>query len=263
MTLYSQPLLVALWIANMVAEGCVLACLVGRRGYREYPAFTAFVLACVVRSLLLFYVANYAPSLYQSVKWATYGLPQLPIVIALVREVFHILFHPYNTLPKQTISHFMLATVAVAVLAVAFAIRYPGAQPTVWLTLARATDQVVSWVLCAVFGFIAFFAQYFGIPWRHRVYGIGAGFLLYLSADVVVETAIAQWRLPAYSPISYLGMLAFLGACMIWVYYFAAAEAPRSVPTLEELKTVKSLLEDLGAAVKRVQWTPRSNPRGL
>jgi hypothetical protein len=255
MTFPAQPLLVGLWIVIIIAQGYVFALLVSRRAYRVYPAFTGFIAFQVVRSLVLFYLANYCASLYQPVKWATYAVPQLPILIALVWEVFHILFHPYNTLPKQTIGHFVHATVVIAIIATAFAIRFPGAQPTAWMTFARATDQVVTWVLCAVFAFIALFASYFGIPWRHRVYGIGVGFLLYLAVDVVVETAIAQWRLPAYSPISYFGMFAFLGACVIWAYYFATEEAPRSAPTLEELRKLGPLLDEFATAVRRAQWT--------
>jgi hypothetical protein len=262
MTLSSQPLLVSLWIANIIAEGCVLALLAGRRGYREYPAFTTFIAFRVVLSLLLFYVANNCASLYQPVKWIAY-VPQLPILVALVWEVFHVLFHPYSTLPKRTIAHFVQATAAVAIVAVAIAIRFPGAQPTAWMTFARATEQVVSWMLCAVFAFIAIFASYFGIPWRHRVYGIGAGFLLYLSVDVVVETVIAQWSLPIRSPISCLRMLVFLPACVIWAYYFATPEAPRTVPTLQELKTLKALLSEWGGSVRTLSWRPRSETREL
>ena len=263
MTLSSQPLLVSLWIAIMIAQGYVLALLVAGRGYREYPAFTAFISFCVVRSLVLFYLATNYSWLYQPVKWATFVLPQLPILVALVREVFHILFHPYSTLPKRTIGHFVQGTVAIGVVAIVVAIRFPGAQPTTWMTLARAMDQAVSWVLCFVFAFIAIFASYFGVPWRHRVSGIGFGFLLYLSVEVTVTTVVAQYRLPVYSPMSYLSMTAFLAACGIWAYYFRSAEVSRSVPTLEELETLKALLGDLGATVNRVQWTPRSDPREL
>ena len=79
----------------------------------------------------------------------------------------------------------------------------------------------------------------------------------------MVETAIAQLRLPAYSPISYLGMFAFLGACIIWAYYFATDEAPRSAPTLDELRRLKAQLGDLAVAVRTVQWLPRGRPDEL
>jgi hypothetical protein len=177
----------------------------------------------------------------------------LVVLVVMVREVFHILFHPYDTLPQRTLAYFGQATAAVVVAAVAFAFCFPGAQPTAWMTFARAMDQVVSWVLCAVFGFIALFATYFGVPWRHRLYGIGIGFLFYMSVDVAVTTVIAQYRLPSYSWITLIDMVAFLAACGVWCYYFATPEVPRSVPTLEQLRKIQSLLRRTAITVDGVQ----------
>lgn len=230
-----------LWIAVMFAEGSLLALLLARRAYRDYPAFTTFVSFCVARSLLLFCVSHDSPSLYQPVKWIAY-IPQLAILIAVVLEVLYRLFHPFDTLPRKTMSHFVQATAIVAVVAITFAVFHPGAQPTAWMTFARAMDQVVSWVLCSVFVFVALFASYFGIPWRHRVYGVGLGFLLYLAVDVAVTTAMTQLRLAPWNPVWLLDMVAFLAACLIWMNYFRKAEVPRSVPSSEQIKQIRAIL---------------------
>jgi hypothetical protein len=195
----------------------------------------------VLRSLLLFYIAHDAPALYRPASWGT-DLPQQLLLVAVAVEVFHIIFRPYETLPKGTLARFLKATLAVVIIAVVFAIGYPGAQATGWLTYARAVDQATSWVLCAAFAFIALFSTYFGIPWRHRLYGIGIGFLFYLSVHVAVTTVIAQYRVPPHSAIWLLDMLAFLFANVVWAYYFSAAEAPRSVPTLEQLNKLSLIL---------------------
>ena len=249
MNLYTHPALVTLWFVVMVAQGYVLGLLLGRKGCRDYPAFTAFIAFCVVRSTVLFYLAHNAMWLYRPVKWAAY-VPQFVILVALVLEVFQVLFHPYKTLPQRTVGHFVQAIVAVAVAAIALAIRYPGAQATAWMTFARAADEVVSWVLCAIFAFIVLFSVYFGIPWRHRVYGIGAGFLFYLSVDIAVTTVVAQYRLPAPSIVWPLDMLAFLAACLIWIYYFATAEVQRAAPTAEQLGQLRTVLNGLAFVVE-------------
>jgi len=256
MTLSSNPALVSLWIVVMLAQGYVLALLVGREAYRQYPAFTAFVAFCVVRSSLLFYLAHHAtPLLFDKVVWVAYA-PQLVLLIMLVLEVFRIVFHPYDTLPKGTLAHFVEATVAVAAVMVAFAIRYPGSQPTAWMTFARAMDQATAWVLTAIFAFIAIFSSYFGIPWRHRVYGIGIGFLFYLCVDVAVTTVVAQYGFAASRLIWPLDMLAFVVACLIWAYYFSTVETPRSVPTLEQLENVHSILNRIAVSLDP-QWADR------
>jgi hypothetical protein len=139
----------------------------------------------------------------------------------------------------------------VAVAAIAFAVVYPGAQASAWLTFARAMDQATSWVLCAVFGFIALFSSYFGIPWRHCVFGIGVGFLFYLSVDVAVTTIVAHFPL-AFRAIWWLDMVAFMVACVIWGFYFAAREVARPVPTLQDMQRIRAVLRRMGPAVEQL-----------
>ncbi len=242
---YQNAVFNGLWGAVICAETCLLVILIARGALKSYPAFSTFVGFCVLRSFSLFYVSRQIPGLYQAVKWAAY-VPQFAILIAVVLEVLYLLFHPFEALPAKTMFHFVQAAGTVALVAVLFAIMHPGAQPSAWMTFARAMDQTVSWVLCSIFILVALFAKYFGIPWRHRVYGIGLGFLLYLSADVAVTTAVAQLRLPPFSAVWLLDMLAFFIACIIWIYYFSGREVTRSVPTYEQIQRLRSVLGDLG-----------------
>ncbi len=239
----------------MLVRGYLLALLVGRKAYREYPAFTAFTAFLTVESLAMFYIGHYAMSLYTTMAWAAYG-PQLVFVIMVVMEVFHVVFYPLKTLPKGTLAHFLVATITVAAVAVGFAVWSPGAQPTAWMTFARAMDQATAQVVCGIFAFIALFSGYFGIPWRHRVYGIGIGFLFYLAVDVAVTTVVAQYSLPQYSAVWLLDMLAFLVANVIWTYYFATAEVPRVVPTIEQLNRVHAALGRIAVHLNP-QWQDR------
>jgi hypothetical protein len=244
----------------MVLQGYVLAILIEKKAYREYPAFSTCRAVGLAENLMFLYFASYHSSLYQKVQWTTYPLGVVTVVV-LVWEVFYILFHPFSSLPKQTISHFIQAVFAICLVSILFAIRFPGAQPTLWMTFARATDQVVTWVLCGVFGFIAIFARYFGIPWRHRVFGIAAGYLLYLGVDVAVTTAIVQFHIPPYSRVGMLSMFAYLLACLIWAYYFAKPEEPRLLPNLEQLEKLQTIVGSHAIAMKeaRIDERPRSD----
>lgn len=233
------------WFAVIFAETWLLAVLFLRRSFKDYPAFSAFLCFCVARSFLLLYFSRHYTFFYQPVKWIAY-FPQSAILIAVVLEVLYLMFHPFDALPAKTIQHFGLATGFVITIAVVFAIFHPGAQPTAWMTFARAADQAVSWVLCSVFIFVVLFASYFGIPWRHRIYGIALGFLFYLSVDVAVTTIVAQLRLPPFSPVWLLDMFGFFTACLIWNYYFRRAEISRSVPTYEQIQRVRSVLGQFG-----------------
>lgn len=234
-----------LWMLVICAQTCLLVELAVKKALRAYPAFSTFIAFCVARSLVLLYVSQQHADLYQPIKWIAY-VPQLAVLIAVVLEVLYLLFHPFEALPARTMAHFAQATTIVGAVAIGFAILHPGAQPTAWLTFARAMDQVVSWILCSVFVFFGLFAKYFGIPARHRVYGIGLGFTLYLTVDVAVTTIVAQLRLPPLSPVWLLDMVAFLGACVIWICYFRVPEVPRSVPSYEQIEKVRAILGDFG-----------------
>jgi hypothetical protein len=239
-----------LWCFGMLIQAALFAVLLWRRAHRSYPSFTLFIGFCVVRSTVQLGLTFVAPALRNTVQWGAY-VPQFIILVMLVFEVFHVVFHPYDTLPEGTLTHFLEAVFAVAVTAIAVAVRYPGTQPTAWLTFARAMDQVTAWVLCAVFGFIALFSKYFGIPWRHRVYGIGLGFLFYLSVDMVVTTIVAHYGTMAIRPIWWLDMVAFILSCIIWAIYFAAAEISRPVPSMEQLQQIRTALKQLRPEVQK------------
>jgi hypothetical protein len=249
MTTVLSSAVAALWVFAVLMETGLLGLLLWRSAYRRYPAFTVFVAFCVLRSTVLLWLWYRAAWLCVPVKWGAY-VPQLVILLMLVMEVFEAVFHPCDTLPRGTLTHFLEAVGSVAVVAVAFAICFPGAQPTAWLTFARAMDQATSWVLCGIFGFIALFSSYFGIPWRHRAYGIGLGFLFYLSVDVAFTTIVAHYGQAAFSAIRWVDMAAFMLACVIWTVYFAMSETPRPVPTVEQLHRVRAALGGIRSAVE-------------
>jgi len=231
----------AVWFTVIFVETALFVLLAARKAYNEYLAFFMFVLFSVLRSFLLLYVMIWHSALFPTIRWLPY-VPQLVILIAVVLEVLYLLFHPFETLPSNTVAHFVGATGTIAVFAVAFALSHPGAQPTAWATFATALDQAVSWIVCAIFVLVALFGTYFGIPWRHRVYGIGVGFVVYLCADVVVTTVIAQFRLAPLNPIRLLDMVAFLASCAIWAYYFVVPETARVVPTCEQIEEVRAVV---------------------
>jgi Ca2+/Na+ antiporter len=236
----------------MLAQGYVLGLLLGRGFRRHYPAFTAFMAFCVLRSLVLFYVAHEAMDLYQIVLWGSY-LPQLVLLIMLVVEGFQCLFSPISTLPKGTLAHFIEASCACLGVVTVLTLMYPGESSIPWVTCMWAMDQATSWVLFTIFGLTAIMATYLGIPWRHRLFGIALGFSLYLAVDCIVTTVSAQSQLEAWP----IGMVAFLGACIIWAYFFATSEVERTPLTLDQLRQLQAILHPIRVSLS--QRDSRSN----
>lgn len=234
-------LLQTAWLAVIFLETALFGLLLRRKAYHEYPGFFTFISFSVFRSLLLLGVTFVHPAWFRLVQWVAY-VPQLAILIAVVIEVLYVLFHPFYTVPRNTALHFLGATGTVVLFAVGFSVIHPGAEATAWATFAAAMDQAVSWIFCGVFMLVALFSTYFGIPWRHRLYGIGLGFLVYLFTDVAVTTAIVQFHLPPFSLLRLLDMIAFLASCMIWGYYFFVPEVARIAPTCEQVEEMQAIV---------------------
>lgn len=257
MTLYSDPLVVGLWICIIVAEGYLLGVLLGRKACTHFRAFTWFTGFCVARSLALFYFAHKNEEHFQIVTWCSYPL-QLILILMLVIEVFQKLFHPTETLPPRTLTSFVQAAAALVIVTIVIAIRFPGEQAVFWLTLARATDQATSWVFLALFCSIAVLAAYLGIPWTDPVCGIGIGFIFYLAVDAVVTTVVAQTQYDLIWPVD---MIAFLLASFVWIIFFLKPELHVSAPNREQLDRLKRQLKLFKVSVETAQpkqgeWGP-------
>lgn len=235
--------IVGLWVLVIACETGLMLVLFWRKAWQTNAAFTAFIVFCVLRSCLLFCAGPVMQSSrgYFLIWWAAY-VPQSVLLIALVLEVIQIVFRPYEALPRGTLGNFAMAVFALLLLTVSMTLRFPGIQATEWMTFLRAMDQGVSWALLGVFSLIAGFASLLGIPWNHRVYGVVAGFLFYLSVDVAVVTMTAHSEIALHHYIGPLDMLAFLFAASGWTYCFARAEVPRSVPKLEEVQKIAAVL---------------------
>lgn len=228
----------------MLAQACVLGLLLRGKSYRQYPAFTSFIAFCNVRSLVLLYMAHEAFGMYERAFWLAY-LPQLVLLVMLVVEVFQSLFAPTNTLPRGTLVHFVEAAAGCIVVVVGLTIRYPGQPNAMWVMVLWAMDQATAWVMLAIFGLVAILAQFFGIPWRHRLYGIAVGLSIYLAVDCAVATLAAQRDLELW-PVD---MVAFFVACLIWVHYFGKAEVQREPLTGEQLRHLALVLRSVRSAL--------------
>ncbi len=247
-------LILMIWALVVASETGLLIVLSARRAWRSNAIFMSFIAFCVMRSCLIFYfgVAQKNLAAYLWVWWGAY-VPQSILLIALVLEVIQTVFRPYDDLPKGTLGNFVLSVTAVVMLIAAFAVKFPGNQQSEWITFLRAMDQGVSWAMLGVFGTILGFSAALGIQRQHRVHGIVTGFVLYLIIDVAVVTTTAQVGFLSSKWIWPLDMLAFLAACAEWIYCFARAEVPRTVPKFEEVSRIAAIL---GQYVRVIESVP-------
>jgi hypothetical protein len=231
-----------IWISNALLQWGLLFLLLRKNSWRRHQAFAAFIAFCCCKTSFLMWVRLFERPMYLSVHWGTQPIV-FCLMIAVLVEVFAAVFQPYYTLPKGTLRWFKIAFVSVILLTVATALCFPGSAPGNLMNTVLVLNRSSSVVFCGAYGFIAIFSTYFGIPWQHRTYGIGVGFLFLESVDIFAYTMIATYGYGIAAGISVVSMLAFTLTLITWMIYFARPEVPSRAPSLEQLKRLQKALD--------------------
>ncbi len=232
----------SVWIVNAMLQWVLLFVILWRGGCRRQPAFTAYIAFNSVKTSALIWVARHYYSQYFSVNWIL-RLVGLLLLIAVLAEVFAAVFRPYSTLPKRTVTLFMGILGCLVLMAAAIAFLLPGAHSIDGSGLLLVINRSVSITFCGAFVLTAAFSMYLGIPWEQRTYGIGWGFLLFMSIDMVDSSLLAAYGRSAAGVFGVISMLGYSLALITWLMYYLRIDLPRRVPTLQELRRLHRALE--------------------
>jgi hypothetical protein len=232
----------SIWAFNGFLQWGLMALVLRQDNWRKHPAFAIYVAFCCCKTSLLIWVGLFARPLYFSINWGT-RIVVLPLMIAVLIEVFAAVFRPYSTLPKGTLRWFQTAFGALILLTAAAAVCFPGPDPGNVMNTVMVLNRSASIIFCGAFGFTALFSSYFGIPWQTRTYGIGVGFLLFMSVDLFTASLSATYGLAVVNALRSVSMLGYSLALITWVIYFAKTSVVFCSPTIEQLKRLRKALD--------------------
>jgi hypothetical protein len=231
-----------IWIVNAILQWALLARILLGDRWRQHPAFAIYIAFCCCKTTLLIGVMLFFRSQYFALNWAS-RLVGLPLLIAVLVEVFAAVFRPYSTLPEGTFRLFRIAFSFLVLLTTIAAIFFPGPAPGNLANTVFVANRSLSVIFVGCFGFTALFSSYFGIPWQHRTYGIGVGFLLFMSVDLFISSVAAVYGMAIAVALRAPSMLAFSLALITWLVYFFRPDIPSRPPTLEQLKRLQKALD--------------------
>lgn len=235
------------WVVNAILQTGVLALVLWKRAWRQHPAFTVYIAYSCLQTPMLMWVSLMARPIYFRVD-SVGRLIELPIMVAVLLEVSAAVFKPYSSLPRGALRWFMGCLGAVVLITLVLALFCPGASSNYWLNIIKVINRSAALVFCGAFGFIALFSSYFGIPWHYRTYGIGLGFLLFLSVDIVAASIAVMY--PAMNDVLLLvPMIAFSMAACTWLVYFAKPQTARVAPTWEQLYQLREMVRGMRTSV--------------
>jgi hypothetical protein len=243
-----------IWAVNATLQWGLLALVFWKRGWRQHPAFSAYVTFSSCKTTGLILVMTFAERRYFIINWSA-RLVALPLLIAVLLEVFAAVFRPYSTLPKGTLRWFRIAFVSLVLLTTAAAVCFPGPTPRNLVNTVLLLNRCASIIFCGAFGFTALFSSYFGIPWQQRTYGIGVGFLLFMSVDLFTASLTTIYGFKTGMLIGNISMLSYTMALITWITYFAKADVPSRTPTLEQMRRLQKALDYSAKKVESFRGT--------
>lgn len=152
-----------IWIVNALLQWTLLVIVLGKNRWRQHPAFAIYVAFCCCKTSLLIWVVQFERPLYFSINWGT-RLIVLPLMIAVLIEVFARVFRPYSTLPKGTVRWFRIALALLVLITTALAVLCPGPGRGSIINLVMVLNRSASIIFCGAFGFTALFLPILGFP---------------------------------------------------------------------------------------------------
>jgi hypothetical protein len=230
------------WIVNALLQWGLLALVLRKGSWRRHPAFAIYISFCCCKTTLLMCVYRFAVSSYIPINWGA-RIIGFPLMIAVLVEIFVAVFRPFSTLPKGTVQWFRASFASLLLLTTALAVFFPGSSPGDGMNTVMVLNRSASIIFCGAFCFTAVFSSYFGIPWQTRTYGIGVGFLLFMSVDLFISSLVATYGVALYDSLNTIAMLSYSLALITWLVHFAKPDIVGNTPTLEQLRRLQKALD--------------------
>src|SRR5271169_1794257 len=151
------------WCAAPILQFGVLVAMYRRGLHREYPYFFNYTVLQVLSEPILFGFQRYSYSMYYWGYYVSVALSAL-ISFAVLQEIFHDAFRPYEALRDLSVILFRWSALVVLLVAVMWAITTPHkSDDGAIITTILLADRSVRLMQCGLVFFLLLFSEYLGI----------------------------------------------------------------------------------------------------
>ena len=235
-----------LWCAGPLMQLGVLVAMYRRGLHRDYPYFFNYALLQVVSDPVLFVIQRHSYTLYYWSYWVSTALSAL-LSFAVLQEVFHDAFRPYEALRDLGVILFRWSALVVLLVGVMWAMTAAhSSQLDVITNGIFLVQRSVCLMQCGLVFFLLLFSEYLGISRRHVLFGIALGFGIFASVSMLVAAAASSHATFVHaSVLSQIESAAYDFAVIIWLGYTALAPVgSRVAPAAARSKDWNYALED-------------------
>jgi hypothetical protein len=272
--MHLRPLDYVLWGCGTVIQLGVLVAMYRRGLHRDYPYFFNYTVLQVLCEPTLFIVSRYSYAIYYWGYWLSVALSAL-ISFAVLQEIFHEAFRPYEALRDLSVILFRWSALVVLLVGVMWAITAAHSSQVDTITNGILLIQrSVRLMQCGLVFFLLLFSEYLGISRRHLVFGVALGFGIFASVGMLVAAAASHGSFVHASTLRQINSAAYIVSALIWLGYTAyapvrsrvAVGAVRTVDwnyALEDARVqppAESLLDTMDRTVERLLY-PREEAK--
>jgi hypothetical protein len=229
-----RALYYVLWVAPALSFSVLAYIMAKREQRKDFPFFFSYAIFQVISFIIQF--STYHRGSPIQYFWAFWTLAALSVGIgfAVIYEVFTEIFRPFEGLRDLGTVLFRWAAAVLVVAAALMVLVAPAAPSRMVLGAIVALERSVRVMQCGLVLLIILCAPYLGLKWRHRVFGIGAGFGILAAVDLLAIAAVGRFGLSAHSQMYYnlAKMAGYNTAAVMWCTYFLRPE-PARLPALQ------------------------------
>lgn len=223
-----------LWISGLPVELFVLVVLIVRHGWRQFPAFTAWMTYTLLTTILFMLLFLEGAKLWYARCYYASLWPDFALQLLVALEIARIVLRPTGTWIHDAKGMFAAAALGGAVVAglLSWWIAPTHAGRNIW---ELRSNLFTSLVISEVFVAMSMTANRLGLGWRNHVMALGQGL-----------TGWAALMLIANSLESYFGGRYFMAferlrtgawcAAMIWIGVQLWAPEPERQPIADDLQ---------------------------
>ncbi len=217
-----------LWLAPTLLQLAIVVVMLRRKLHHEFPVFFVYTMYHVLRSGILWY-------LYQQGPWAHfYGYWSAQVIsfvlgFAVIYEIMKHVLHPYDALWGVGRKLFFGVACLLMLLALFSAAGTTvGPDYNAFMAWIYTAERSLRFVQCGLLVFLLLFSRYFGITWRHHVFGIALGLGLYASVVLAAAAVRSEVGWVGHQPTDLMSRVAYTTATLIWAAYLLRPEPARA-----------------------------------
>src|SRR5205807_6814392 len=208
----------ALWIAHPLLQLSVAAVMFYRKLHKIFPVFFAYIVSQILIFAVLFPMFQLGYAHYYVCMYWTCTAISLAVGFKVIHEIFLDIFRPYHTLKDLGSVLFQWAALVMLLVAGVVAAASPVASQGPVVQAVLTVQRCVRVIQCGLILFLLVFSKYLGVTWRQHSFGVALGFGSFASAELTVLALFASGHMSP-TTLSFVNMLAYNGAILIWLVY--------------------------------------------